>query len=217
MGGFGVNVDTSDEGLAKLHKELDADGSGNISKEEMTKAIEKLYAGSSQKLDEKFIDQMMAAADTDGDGEISLEEFKVIMRAGPKDKVKAPTLVPKNIMGMNCDKMAGKPEDCIGYAAEGVDPTGLFGKQYDPETFTLTDELKAKGLSQEDWEKILTSLREAKSIPGMSGGFSEAIGKANDDYLTKIGCVGALAEYGLGQKAFVVVTKEVADGGRVAF
>ena len=51
----------------------------------------------------------------------------------------------------------------------------------------------------------------------MNQGFSEAIGKANDDYLTKIGCVGAYAEYGLGQKAFVVMTKEVADGGRVAY
>lgn len=150
-------------------------------------------------------------------------------------------------------------DDCIGYAAEGADPTGLFGKQYDPATFPLTEELKAKGLAAEDWEKICTSLREAKSIPGISNvspahsraphsrdispcarcaqrarylpfahtytirslhvnqGFSEAIGKANDDYLTKIGCVGAYAEYGLGQKAFVVMTKEVADGGRVAY
>lgn len=109
MAGFGVNVDTSDEGLEKLFKELDADGSGNISKEEMTKAIEKLYAGSSQKLDEKFIDQMMTAADTDGDGEISLDEFKVIMRAGPKDKVRAPVLKPKTLVGMNGDKAEGKP------------------------------------------------------------------------------------------------------------
>ena len=55
------------------------------------------------------------------------------------------------------------------------------------------------------------------SISPSSRSFSEAIGKANDDYLTKIGCVGAYAEYGLGQKAFVVMTKEVADGGRVAY
>jgi hypothetical protein len=36
------------------------------------------------KLDQKVVADMMAAADTDGDGDISLAEFKVIMRSAPK-------------------------------------------------------------------------------------------------------------------------------------
>ena len=37
-------------------------------------------------LDESITKEMFKAADTDGDGEISLEEFKTIMRAGPDTK-----------------------------------------------------------------------------------------------------------------------------------
>jgi Ca2+-binding EF-hand superfamily protein len=35
-------------------------------------------------LDDNTIDEMMAAADTDQDGEIDLAEFKLIMRAKPQ-------------------------------------------------------------------------------------------------------------------------------------
>ena len=81
MGGmFGGNIDKSDEGLAAMFKELDADGSGKVSESEMKAAIMKVYG---EGLDEEILKEMMAAADTDKDGEIDLDEFKVIMRAGP--------------------------------------------------------------------------------------------------------------------------------------
>lgn len=40
-------------------------------------------------LDESITAKMLKAADTDGDGEVSLDEFKRIMRAGPEVKLKA--------------------------------------------------------------------------------------------------------------------------------
>ena len=40
-------------------------------------------------MDESITTNMFEAADTDGDGEISLDEFKTIMRAGPDVKPKA--------------------------------------------------------------------------------------------------------------------------------
>ena len=52
---------------------------------------------------------------------------------------------------------------------------------------------------------------------GIGGGFTKAIGAANDEYFTKIGCVAAYAEYGPGQKAMVVLTKAVASSGRVTY
>ena len=77
----GPNMDKSDGGLAKFFNELDADGSGNISRKEMESTICRVYG---KQLDSKIIDKMMSAADTDNDGEISLDEFKAIMLAGPE-------------------------------------------------------------------------------------------------------------------------------------
>ena len=45
-------------------------------------------------MDESIAKEMLKAADTDGDGEVSLEEFKAIMRAGPDVKPKAPAKKP---------------------------------------------------------------------------------------------------------------------------
>ena len=39
-------------------------------------------------MDESITTEMLKAADTDGDGEVSLDEFKTIMRAGPDVKPK---------------------------------------------------------------------------------------------------------------------------------
>ena len=49
----------------------------------MKAAIAKVYG---EGLDDTILHQMMKAADTDGDGEIDLAEFKTIMRAGPDSK-----------------------------------------------------------------------------------------------------------------------------------
>jgi hypothetical protein len=80
---MGGEIDTSDEGLEKLFKEIDDDSSGKISEEEMKIAITKLYG---KELDDKLIKDMMTAADTDKDGQVDIDEFKTIMRAGPEKK-----------------------------------------------------------------------------------------------------------------------------------
>ena len=77
---FGSNVDTSDEGLEKAFKMVDTDGSGKISSGEMRAYIFGVYG---MNLDEGKVSEMMKAADTNRDGEVSLDEFKVMMRAGP--------------------------------------------------------------------------------------------------------------------------------------
>jgi len=206
----GADVDLSDEGLKKLFKSLDADGSGNISKTEMTEAITKAYG---KPLEPKMVDEMMKAADTDNDGEISLDEFKIIMRAGPAKKT-APILVPKAIPGTEGDTPAGMPSDALGYVAEGA---SLFGSQYDYKKFPLTPELKAKGISEEDWANICKSLKSGKGYTGFGGGFSKSIAKANEDKFMKCGCVAAYAEYGPGQKAMVVLDMATAGGGRIKY
>ena len=74
-------ADKSDKGLEKAFKSVDADGSGKISDAEMKAHIKKTYG---EALDEKMVKEMMTKADTNKDGEVDLEEFKVIMRAGPE-------------------------------------------------------------------------------------------------------------------------------------
>jgi hypothetical protein len=197
MSGLQQEVDTSDEGLEALYEKIDADGSGSIDEQEMTSAITELYG---TPLKPALVAEMMAAADTDKDGRISLDEFKVMMRAGPKKPPKdrpSPILKPKHIMGVSGDTPEGKPADALGYIAEGG---GLFGEQYSPAKFLLSQQLHAKGLSGAQWSSICFSLRRSKGPFGIGGGFRQAIVQANEDYLDKIGCVGVYAEYGAGQK-----------------
>lgn len=64
-------------------------------------AIERVFG----KLDEDMVQQMMSSADQDGDGELSLKEFKIIMRAGPiagavVDKVRQAMTDPDEMMIM---------------------------------------------------------------------------------------------------------------------
>ena len=212
MAGFG-NVDTSDEGLETLFREIDADGSGSISEQEMAKAIDKLYG---EPLKPQLVAQMMKAADTNNDGQIQLEEFKSIMRAGPPKapSTSPPVLKPKHIMDVSGDTPEGKPDYAIAYVAEGA---SLFGTQYSAEKFLLSPALQARGLSGADWARICYSLRQGKGQFGIGSGFSKAVAKANEEYFDRIGCVGVYAEYGAGQKAMVVLTKEVANSGRVTW
>ena len=86
QGIFGSDVDKTDEGLAKQFAAVDADGSGKISTQELRAHIYKVYG---KGLDEKILVAMMAAADTNKDGEVSLDEFKAIMRLAP-DKPQSP-------------------------------------------------------------------------------------------------------------------------------
>jgi Ca2+-binding EF-hand superfamily protein len=78
---FGKGIDKSDAGLEASFVKVDTDKSGKINHEEMKAYIQSVYE---KGVDDKTIGEMMAAADTNKDGEIDLAEFKVIMRAGPK-------------------------------------------------------------------------------------------------------------------------------------
>ena len=62
---------------------MDTDASGKISAAEIRAHIASV---SGSGLDESIAAEMLKAADTDGDGEVSLDEFKTIMRAGPDVK-----------------------------------------------------------------------------------------------------------------------------------
>ena len=78
-----ASIDKSDEGLAKAFKKVDVDSSGYISAAEISAHIASVYGP----MDESITTKMLEAADTDGDGEVSLDEFKTVMRAGPDVKV----------------------------------------------------------------------------------------------------------------------------------
>merc|ERR1712086_235081 len=68
--------------------------------------------------------------------------------SGPPTAGTTVVLVPTHIPGLKGNTPAGKPDDAIGYAAEGV---GAFGVQYDPAKFPLSEELKQLGLSEQAW------------------------------------------------------------------
>ena len=74
------NTGATDTQLEEIFHEIDDSQDGSISRDEMADAIEKLFG----RLDDEMVDKMMAVADTDGDGDVDLQEFMVIMKAGPK-------------------------------------------------------------------------------------------------------------------------------------
>ena len=76
-------IDQSDEALDKAFESCDVDKSGTISADEMTKYIKKMYG---EDVDPKVLEGMMQAADKDQNGQIDQDEFKAIMRSGPKSK-----------------------------------------------------------------------------------------------------------------------------------
>ena len=95
MMGFNGTVDTTDSGLEKLFKEIDTSGDGFLSDQEMIDAIAKIYGDA---VDAALIAEMMTAADSNKDGKISLDEFKVIMRCVP---------LPSEACGLTCARHNG--------------------------------------------------------------------------------------------------------------
>ena len=76
-------IDQTDEGLEKAFLDVDVDKSGTVGAPEMTAYIKKMYG---EDVDPEIVNGMMQAADLDNDGEIDMNEFKTIMRSGPKSK-----------------------------------------------------------------------------------------------------------------------------------
>ena len=82
---FGEDIDRSDAGLEAAFASVDANQSGHIDSSEMRAFIQRLYEDDMpRRALDRTIAKMMAAADKNKDGEIDLNEFKVIVRAGPK-------------------------------------------------------------------------------------------------------------------------------------
>ena len=76
-----MKVSLSEEDVAEIKemfKEIDVDGSGSITSEELQKVLKEQGA----KLHEAVTHVMVAMADTDGDGQINFEEFVQMTIAG---------------------------------------------------------------------------------------------------------------------------------------
>jgi hypothetical protein len=79
---FGEDLDKSDAALEAAFAFADVSPKmGTLDAHEMRAYIKSVYEN---RLDDKTIDEMISKGDMDKDGEFSLSEFKVIMRAGPK-------------------------------------------------------------------------------------------------------------------------------------
>jgi Ca2+-binding EF-hand superfamily protein len=105
-------VDLSDKGLEDAFKSLDTDGSGRCSDAELEAYIRQVHK---KKLGPEAIATMMAEADTDKDGEVDLEEFKLIMRGAPKAEKEQAAKAAKKMFGFGGGG-TGEDDDPIAYA-----------------------------------------------------------------------------------------------------
>jgi hypothetical protein len=79
---FGEDLDKSDAALEAAFALADVSPKmGTLDAHEMRAYIKSVYKNG---IDDKTIDEMISKGDMDKDGELSLSEFKAIMRAGPK-------------------------------------------------------------------------------------------------------------------------------------
>lgn len=69
-------VREADDEIKKQFEFFDTNNDGKISKKELKRGLKKLDVG---KLSEKMVNEMMNAADLDGDGEVDFEEFRSIL------------------------------------------------------------------------------------------------------------------------------------------
>ena len=101
----------------------------------------------------------------------------------------------------------GKPDNAVGFVDEG---SPLKSPRFPGE---LDAELAALGVTEEEWAGVLEKLREAYGKTGIDkSAFKAAIEGLNESLFSAKGCVAAYAEFGMGQKAMTVYTKEVWDG-----
>lgn len=104
----------------------------------------------------------------------------------------------------------GKPENAVGFASEGN--VAVLKSSSSKFAEALDQQLKAMGISEEDWQMVQTKLRDRWHLMG-SKDFKKAIDELNEDLFFKKGCVAVYAEYGPkgGQKAMTVFTQTVWD------
>ena len=91
---IGRTMDKSDAGLAEAFRAIDLDGSGKLSPSELRSYIFEAYSsigpdGATLTVGPGVVERMMQAADTNKDGELDLDEFKAVMRAGPAKRPSA--------------------------------------------------------------------------------------------------------------------------------
>ena len=86
---FGEDIDKSDTGLEAAFAKVDLDRSGKMDAAEVKAYILAVYENG---LNDTVSSEMMATADTNNDGEVDLDEFKIIMRAGPKKSEERPQM-----------------------------------------------------------------------------------------------------------------------------
>ena len=79
----------SEDDITALFRVLDQDSNGSISADELRLVM--TYDG--EKITDKEVDELIKEADSDGDGEINLEEFVMMVRAVGNSNVE----IKKNI------------------------------------------------------------------------------------------------------------------------
>jgi len=100
----------------------------------------------------------------------------------------------------------GRPDNAVGFTCEGtfaLRKKNRFLEELDPD-------LAEQGVTAEEWQEVRETLTEAWGAI-FKKQFRDAIEELNEKMFAPKNCVAIYAEYGKGQAAMTIYTKEVFD------
>jgi len=155
---FGEDIDKSDSGLESEFDKMDKNGSGKIDASEMKAYLNRVYE---KRLDDKTIAKMIEEADLNQDGAMDLNEFKIIMRAGPKKK-------SDGVLGGAVDATVGATVGSVKAIGDGA---AFVTKQTVDATVGV---VKTVGVATADGVKHTSSLVVTGTLASLHAVFGEA-------------------------------------------
>ena len=106
-------------------KEIDTDGSGSLSPEELRQVLEEV----GEDMTEDALEAIIQEADKDGDGEINYDEFVAMMRARKRTDMMAKSMTMVRMSNLNSGSSSSRLDASEGSSSSLTSSSSIIGKR----------------------------------------------------------------------------------------